>query len=162
MATMQLKDAARLPDNAYTAGPYGTLSTLHYKFETNSSGVVVGANDATALQATEDVILGVIPKGTKMIDVLCVISNTFSDTSTFDLGFEYVDGEDVTAAAEDPDYFVDAGDYHDAVGVIRKTTGTAPITLPKDAYLVLLNNTAAQAEAGVMDIFITCELMGPA
>lgn len=162
MATMKLKDALRLPDNAYTAGPYGTLTSLHYEFETNASGVVVGADDATALQATEDVVLGVIPKGAKIVDVMCVVSNTFSDTSTFDLGFEYVDGVDVTATAEDPDFFVDAGDYHNAVGVIRKTTGTAPIVLPKDAYLVLLNNTAAQAEAGKMDIFIICELMGPA
>lgn len=162
MATMKLKNANKLPDNGYTAGPYGTLNALHYVFETNSSGVVVGADDSTALQATEDVVLGVIPKGTKMIDVMCAVSDTFSDTSTFDLGFEYVDGEDSTDVAEDPDYFVDAGDYHDAVGVLRKTTGTAPAVLPKDAYLVLLNNTAAQAETGYMDIFIICELMGPA
>lgn len=73
-------------------------------------------------------------------------------------GFAYVDGVDVTAVPQDADYFYN--DLDEAVGVTLKTSSTAPITLPKDAYLTLLNNTAAQAAAGQLHIIVVGVLTG--
>ena len=81
-----------------------------------------------------------------------IISDAFTANSTFDLGFAYTDGVDVAAVPQDADYFFAALD--EAVGLTFKTNTTAPVTLPKDAYLILTNNTAAQAAAGAMNILV--------
>ncbi|MEY5097693.1 MAG: hypothetical protein RJA36_412, partial [Pseudomonadota bacterium] len=44
--------------------------------------------------------------------------------------------------------------------VQRKSTTTAPVTLPKDAYLILTNAGAAQAAAGIADILIFAQAVG--
>jgi hypothetical protein len=85
-------------------------------------------------------------------DSIQIVSNAFTATSTFDIGFAYVDGVDSTVVPQNAAYFAD--NLATTLGITRKTAATAPVILPKDAYLVILNNTAAQAEAGVIDVII--------
>jgi len=160
MATIIKKNVKHL--RQFGGAPYGNLSALPFKFKTNASGYFLDSDTpATAVAAADVVRLGVLPAGMRLDDAIAIVSNTFSDTSTFDLGFAYVDGVDDDDVPQDADYFFDAADYHDSVTVLRKTKGTAPVVLPKDAYLILTNNTAAQAEAGVVDFRIVGELQGP-
>lgn len=124
-----------------------------FTFETNSSGYFVNSDaPATAVGAGDTVRIGVLPAGLEIHDTLQIVSNAFTATSTFDIGFAYVDGVDSSAVPQSANYF--ANDLATTVGVTRKTAATAPVILPKDAYLTILNNTAAQAEAGVIDIVI--------
>lgn len=157
MGTVTKTGARNLPNPNYGNAPYGNKVIRDYKFAVNSSGIMTDSDKTTAIAAADVIRLGVLPAGMKLIDALAIVSVTFTDTSTFDLGFAYVDGVDSSAVPQDSDYFFAAGDYHDAAAVLRKTKALAPVTLPKDAYLILTNNTAAQngTNAGVMDIFIT-------
>ena len=162
MATVTKKNAHNLPDPGFGGVAYGNMFSLNFKFEVNASGIMADSDKAAAIAATDKVILGKLPAGMRLIDCKCIVSDTFTDTATFDLGFEYCDGVDVTGAAEDADYFMDAGDYHDAAAILTRNEPVATITLPKDAYLILTNNTAALDAAGIMDIEIIGVMGGPA
>ena len=119
------------------------------------------AHDATAAIADGDVVrLGKIPAGTNVRDHIAVISDAFTASSTYKMGFQYVDGVDVTAVPQDDDYFTAASTALSSVAVQRKTTTTAPLTLPKDAYLIVTNAGAAQAAAGIMDVTIFGRVIG--
>ena len=132
--------------------PWGNLTGLEFTFETNASGVWVDSDKATAVAIADVCKVGRLPAGFRLLDAKIVISDAFTANSTFDLGFAYADGVDVTAVPQDADYFFAALD--EAVGLTFKTNTTAPVTLPKDAYLILTNNTAAQAAAGAMNILV--------
>ena len=56
-------------------------------------------------------------------------------------------------AAQDAAYFASAL-ATSSTGVSRKTGVKAPITLPKDAYLILTIGGAAHASAGIMDVIV--------
>lgn len=142
-----------------TGSPYGDVVALPFNLTTNSSGVVANSDNTTALQAADIVRLGVLPAGTRLLDSITVVSDAFSATTTMDLGFTYVDGVDSTAVPQDADYFA-AAVALSSTAIARKATVTAPVTLPKDAWLVLTNNTAAQAVVGVLDITIIGQLIG--
>ena len=150
MATVTKKNI----DNLRQIGgvPYGNLTGLEFTFETNASGVWVDSDKATAVGIADVCKVGRLPAGFRLLDAKIVISDAFTANSTFDLGFAYVDGVDVTAVPQDADYFFN--DLDEAVGLTSKTSTTAPVTLPKDAYLILTNNTAAQAAAGAMNILV--------
>lgn len=142
-----------------TGSPYGDVVALPFNLTTNSSGVVANSDNTSALQAADIVRLGILPAGLRLLDSQSVVSDAFSATTTMDLGFTYVDGVDSTAVPQDADYFASAVALSSAA-IARKATTTAPVTLPKDAWLVLTNNTAAQAVVGVLDITIIGQLIG--
>lgn len=135
--------------------PFGNARNLPYHFETDSAGVIAGAGGdlATAIQSGDIVRLGILPKGMSMQDALVIRSDAFTASTTASIGFAYVDGVDVAAAAQDAAYFASAL-ATDATGVTRKTGVKAPITLPKDAYLILTIGGAAHASVGIMDVIV--------
>lgn len=140
--------------------PYGNMTALNYALETNSSGVWVDSNQATAIAISDKLILGIIPAGMQILDYIARISDAFTTSSTMKIGFEYVDGVDSTDVPQDDDYFCAATTM--ATAAILRPTNTAvrPVTLPKDAYLTLVNNGAAQAAVGVLDIAVIGVLTG--
>ena len=150
MATVTKKNIDNLRQIGGT--PWGNQTCLEFTFETNASGVWVDSDKATAVAIDDVCKVGRLPAGFRLLDAKIIISDAFTANSTFDLGFAYVDGVDVTAVPQDADYFFN--DLDEAVGLTFKTNTTAPVTLPKDAYLTLLNNTAAQAAAGAMNILV--------
>lgn len=124
-----------------------------FRFETNASGYFVNSDVPAAAVGIADVVrIGILPAGLDIHESIQIVSNAFTATSTFDIGFAYVDGVDSSAVPQNAAYFAD--NLATTVGITRKTAATAPVVLPKDAYLTILNNTAAQAEAGVIDIMI--------
>ena len=82
---------------------------------------------------------------------LAIVSDAFTAATTAKIGFAYVDGVDSTSVPQDDDYFFLAGLATNALVRTRSTnTGVAPITLPKDAYVILTNAGAAHASVGVL------------
>lgn len=159
MATVTKDNAAKLPEPF--AAPYGNLVAFHYKFATNASGVMVDSDQATAVVDGDIVRLGKLPAGFMPIDAKLIISDAFTTNVDFDIGFLYVDGVDVTAIPQDADYFFDGSDAGTAA-VLTKATTTAPVTLPKEAWLTLTCDTEDNAAAGVADIFIIGIMKGAA
>lgn len=161
MATITKKNAHNSPDPGFGGVAYGNVFALSFKFQTSADGYFLDSDTpAAAVGAGDKVILGKIPAGTRLLDVIAVVSDAFTASSTIDLGFEYCDGTDVAAAAEQVDYFIDAGDWT-AVGILRRNEPTAVKTIPKDAYLILTVNTAALDAVGIIDIDIIGVIGGP-
>jgi len=157
MATITKKTAY---DRHLTGAPYGDVLMLPYRMETTSGGVLVGGDSASAIGNGDVVRLGKLPAGTKLLDCVVTISDAFTGSSTYKLGFAYCDGVDSTAVPQDDDYFVAAATALSATAVQRKATVTAPVTLPKDAYLILTNAGAAQAAVGIADFLIFAQAVG--
>jgi len=135
--------------------PFGNLVGLQYNLTTNSSGVLVASDQSTALQVADVVRLGVIPAGTTLVDCVTIISDAFTAATTAGMGFAYVDGVDSTAVPQDAAYFCAATTIAlNATGIARKTAVTAPVTLPKDAYLTLTLAGAAHASVGALDVIV--------
>ena len=132
---------------------YGNVWANQYHFETNSAGVWVDSDKTTALVTTDNLLLGVLPAGLKLLDALIIRSNAFKTSTTGSIGFAYCDGVDVTAVPQDATYFCTTLAL-DATGITRKTDVVVPVTLPKDAYLTLLLADATQDEVGVIDIIV--------
>lgn len=143
----------------FGAVPYGNLVAYPYSFETNASGVPLNSDATAALAATDTIKLGIIPKGTRLIDSIHFLSDAFTATATCKLGFAYVDGVDSADVPQDDDYFVAALDLN-TVAVTRKSNAAKPLTLPKDAYLVLDLDVAALNAAGRLDIEVIGEITG--
>lgn len=162
MATIKKKNAHNSPDPGFGGVAYGNLFSLKYHFETNASGYFLDSDTPAAAVGNGDkVILGVIPAGTRLLDMKAYISDAFTASSTGKIGFEYKDGVDVTAVPQDDDFFCAATTLA-STAIISKTNVTPPVTIPKDAYLILTNAGAAQAAAGIMDIEIIGVIGGPA
>jgi hypothetical protein len=157
MSTVTLK---RIRQQKQIGGvPFGNKTALKFTLETNSSGVIVDSNLATALQVADKVYLGILPAGAELHDALAALSDAFTASVTHDIGFEYVDGVDDTDVPQDADYFFN--DLANSVGRTRaNNTGVRPVKLPKEAYLVATVAGAAHASAGVLDIIVDCVLNG--
>ncbi len=153
MATITPKNVTHLPEAGNCVSPWGNLTALNYNFTVNASGIFANSSQATAVASGDIVRLGILPAGLLMLDMIRIISDAFAATTTDKIGFQYVDGVDVTAVPQDDDYFSGATTSA-AAAITRKTATTAPVTLPKDAYLILTRGGAADSEAGVMDITI--------
>ena len=154
MATVTKTNARNLPEGALAGVPWGDLQAFNFKLQTSSSGYMTDSDQPAAVLAIADKVrLGILPAGMNLIDSLVIISDAFTASTTYTLGFEYVDGVDSTAVPQDVDYF-NAAVASSALAVQRKTGTTAPVTLPKDAYLILTVAAAAHASAGIMDITI--------
>lgn len=143
-----------------TGAPYGDTVALPYRFETNASGIPVGTDATTALIATDVVRVGLLPAGTRLLDHVAVISDAFTASATYSMGFAYVDGVDSTEVPQNAAYFAAAATALSAVAVQRKTTTTAPVTLPKDAWLTMTHAGATHSSVGVMDITIFGQAVG--
>ena len=134
--------------------PYGNVTGLHFTFETNASGVYADSTSTAAVAIDDVVRIGVIPAGFQIWEYWANISDAFTASSTFKIGFAYVDGVDSTAVPEDADYFC-AATTADSQAVLKKTNvAVRPLTLPKDAYLIITNAGADQASAGQLDILL--------
>jgi hypothetical protein len=138
---------------------YGNKASLPFKLETDANGAAKDANSTTAIGNGDKVILGTLPAGMALQDMLATVSTAFTALVTADIGFEYVDGVDDTTVPQDADYFGNDVAINTA-GVYRKATATAPVVLPKDAYLTLTTAGAANAKAARIDIQIDGELLG--
>lgn len=159
MATVTLKNVAHIPQEGNCVSPWGNMDALEYNYTTNSSGIIVASDKATAVADGDVVRLGVIPAGFRMLDMIRIISDAFASSTTDKIGFAYVDGEDSTAVPQDDDYFSEAT-ASSSTAITRKTAVTAPVTLPKDAYLILTREGANDSAAGVMDIILLGKKMG--
>lgn len=146
-----------------TGTPYGNAATLLYSLTANSDGAVVNSNSASAIASGDVVRMGILPAGMRLDDAKVLVSTNLSATVTGSLGFAYVDGVDVAgAAAQDNDYFGSGI----AVGVVGRyaasNTGVRPVTLPKDAYLILTTAAAANAKAAQVDVLVNVTNVGVA
>jgi hypothetical protein len=139
---------------------YGNKSYLRSRFATNASGIMVDSDLATAVVDTTVVKLLKLPAGMELIDFQMKISDAFTAATTAKFGFEYCDGVDVTAVPEDDDYFM-AATTTAALGLSRMVLGSAPVVLPKDAYLIMTVGGADHASVGVMDVVVEGILRGP-
>jgi len=140
--------------------PYGNSTVLRYHFETNSSGVFVDSDQTTAVNSGDKVRLGLIPAGFILDDALAIISDAFTASVTFTIGWEYADGVDVTATPQDNDYFFAALSAASAGRTAATNTAVAPVKLPKDAYLILTVGGANNASVGIADIIVRGEYRG--
>lgn len=142
------------------ASPFGNKTTLPFNLETTAAGAAVGADSTAAIASGDTVVLGTLPEGMNLQDMLATVSVAFTALVTANIGFAYVDGEDSTTVPQDASYFGAAVALNTA-GVYRKATAKAPVTLPKPAYLTLTTAGAANAKAARLDVFIEGELTGP-
>ncbi len=139
--------------------PYGNVTALAYNLTTNAVGAFVDSDVATGIALGDVVRLGVLPAGLKLQDSQVIVSDAFTALVTGSLGFAYVDGVDSTAVPQDAAYF-GTGLVLNATGRLRNATVKAPVTLPKDAYLILTTAGAANAAAGVADVIVEGVLTG--
>ena len=139
---------------------YGNLTGLRYTLATDSTGAVSNSDSATAVASGDTVKIGIIPAGFTLIDLLATITTAWSASVTAKIGFAYVDGEDSTDVPQDDDFFVAAGQSLASAAIVRKTATTAPVTLPKDAWLILTTGGAANAKASLVNFVVIGEQGG--
>ncbi|MDH1337420.1 hypothetical protein N5D77_25375 [Comamonas thiooxydans] len=139
--------------NLLGSTPWGNLNALHFILKTGANGGALEADSNAPLAVGDKVRLGIIPAGSTLVDALAVVSTGLTATVKGDLGFEYVDGVDAAKAPQDAAYFGAALDLA-AAARLRNTSTKAPVTLPKDAYLVLTTSGAANAKAARVDVVL--------
>ncbi|WP_177341041.1 hypothetical protein [Comamonas thiooxydans] len=139
--------------NLLGATPWGNLNALHFILKTGANGGALDADSNAPLAVGDKVRLGIIPAGSTLVDALAVVSTGLTATVKGDLGFEYVDAVDDAKMPQDATYFGAALDLA-AAARLRNTSTKAPVTLPKDAYLVLTTSGAANAKAARVDVVL--------
>lgn len=153
MATATKKYAKTLQQ--FGGVPYGNMTVHQFSFETNSSGIWVDSDQTTAINIADITRLGVLPAGMRLDDALAIVSDAFASSTTAKIGFAYVDGVDSSAVPQDDDYFFSAGLAINAAGRTRMTnTGVRPVTLPKDAYVIVTHAGANHSAAGQLDLLV--------
>lgn len=141
------------------SGPDGNASKLLFKMAT-VAGVVSDSDATAALGSGDTVKLGLIPAGTTLLGAMGIVSDAFTSLSTLAIGFAYCDGVDVTATPQDADYFF-AALALDAQGrTAANNVAVAPVTLPKDAYLVATHSAHTQDTTGRIDVVVDAILNG--
>lgn len=135
------------------ATPWGNLNALLFTLKTNATGGALEADSNAPLAVGDKVRLGVLPAGSTLVESLAVVSTGLTATVTGNLGFEYVDGVDDAKTPQDAAYFGTDLDLGTAAR-LRNATTKAPVTLPKDAFLVLTTAGAANAKAGRVDVVV--------
>ena len=139
--------------------PYGNTTTLGYALKTNTTGVVVGGDSATAPKAADVIDLGGLPEGWCLTDAQVFVTAGMTATVTGKLGFAYADGEDDTLVPQDDGYFLAAGADLATAGRLR-ADGSKIVVLPKDARLILTLDGAANAKASDITITVSGEMTG--
>lgn len=141
--------------------PYGNATTLPFNLTTNATGAATPSDVATGIAVGDVVRIGILPAGAKLIDALVIVSDAFTAAVTAKIGFAYVDGVDSAAVPQDDDYFFLAGLAINSQLRTRSTNlAVAPVTLPKDAYLIVTTAGAANAAVGVLDVIVDTVLTG--
>lgn len=142
--------------------PYGN-DTMHlFTLKTLASGAVDGGDSSAAVAIGDKVRIGVLRRGFLLIDALVLISLGWTASATGKLGFEYADGVDDANVPQDDDYFLVAGAALATAARTRaNNTAVIPVTLPKDAYLILTTAGAANAKASRLDVIVYGEDRGP-
>lgn len=157
MATVTKK---RLGKETQFTSPYGNKFAQAFRFSTNASGVATDTDLATAVQVNDVVRIGILPAGLELHDALTVVSDAFAASTTADIGFLYVDGVDSSAVPQNAAYFNAALATSSTVRS-RATAASAPVRLPKDAYLVVTRKGAADSALGILDVIVEGILQGP-
>ena len=160
MATINRKGAQPA---GFGGAAYGQMSTRQYSLTVGALGKLNSADwastaAASAIASGDTVNLGIIPKGTKLIDATLIVSDAVTALTSAMVGFAYVDGVDDTSFPQDADYFF-GNTALGATGVTRKTSLTRPGVLQKDAYLTMLPNVTI-VDAGQVDVLIYGEEVG--
>lgn len=159
MATITKKKV--LNQATFGGVPYGNKAVLAFNLTTNAVGAFTDSDTATGIASGDKVRLGVLPAGFRVYDSQVIVSDAFSASVTANLGFEYVDGVDVASAPQSATQF-GAALALSAAGRLRNATTNAPVTLAKDAYLILTTAGAANAVVGVADVMVEGVLTGAA
>lgn len=141
------------------SGPDGNASKLLFKM-TTASGIVADSDATAALGSGDTVKLGILPAGTTLLGGMGMVSDAFTASSTAAIGFAYCDGVDVTATPQDTDYFFAALALDSTSRTAANNVAVAPVTLPKDAYLVLTHSAHTQDTTGRLDVVVDCILTG--
>lgn len=159
MAIVTKKRIASQP--SFGGVPYGNQTVLEFPLVTNASGVLTDSDQATALAIADKLRLGILPAGFRLMDSLSIVSDAFTALATGTMGFEYVDGVDSADVPQDVDYF-SASVAFNAIGrYLSNNLAVRPVTLPKDAYLIVTWAGAANAVVGVADILVRGVHAGP-
>lgn len=137
------------------SGPTGNTWRKVFSYVTNASGVATDTDLATAVQVNDVVRIGVLPAGLELHEGLAIVSDAFAATTTAKIGFAYVDGVDSTAVPQDDDYFFATLATSAAGRTYSANTAVRPVTLPKDAYLILTRTGAADSAVGILDVVVT-------
>lgn len=159
MATITKK---RLQDANNFAAECGNAVVQRYNLTSNTSGAAVNSDSTSAIGNGDKVRIGILPAGMCLDDALFIVSDAFTALVTADIGFEYVDGVDSTAVPQDADYFGTAITLHTAGRYPADNAAVRPVTLPKDAYLIVTTAGAANAAVGVLDVVVWGEMIGVA
>lgn len=157
MATITKKKIAS--QKQFGGVPYGNKTVLDYNLTTGATGAFTDSDTTAAIGLGDVVRLGIIPAGFKVYDSQVIVSDAFTALVTANLGFAYVDGVDSTAVPQSATHF-GSGLVLNAVGRLRNATTNAPVTFPKDVYLIATTAGAANAVVGVLDVFLEGVLTG--
>ncbi|MNV91950.1 hypothetical protein D3C71_1864960 [compost metagenome] len=117
------------------------------------------SNSEAPLGIGDKVYLQMLPEGFRLEDSQTIVSVALTAAVTGSLGFEYADGVDSAEVPQDAAYF-GAGLVLNATGRLRTASVKAPVTLAKEAYLVLTIAGAANAKAGRVDVIVHGERLG--
>lgn len=157
MATITKKKI--LNQSTFGGTAYGNLTALAFNLTTNATGAFTDSDTATGIAIADVVRLGVLPAGMKLLDSQLIVSDAFTASVTTSIGFAYVDGVDSAAVPQSATYF-GTGLSLASVARLRNAATNAPVTLPKDAYLILTTAGAANAVVGVADVIVEGVLTG--
>ncbi|SEF28503.1 hypothetical protein ABL840_26740 [Variovorax sp. NFACC27] len=138
---------------------YGNVTTLRAVLETDATGAAVRANATTPLGVGDKVYLQSLPAGFRLEDLQLIVSTAMTAAVTGSLGFEYADGVDSADVPQDLAYF-GTGLVLNAAARLRTTSSKAPVTLAKEAFLVLTLAGAANAKASRVDFIVHGERLG--
>lgn len=152
MTTVTKKGATR--PKQHGGAPYGNKTSFEFTFQTNASGIMTDSDQATAIVQTNVVRLGVLPAGFRIQDGKGIVSDAFTALTTAKVGFAYVDGVDDADVPQDDDYFAAALTTHTVGRYAASNNAVVPVTLPKDAYLILTVAGADHAAAGRLDYIV--------
>jgi hypothetical protein len=160
MATITKKQI--LNDPQYGGKPEGNDAVRPFTLKTLANGSVEGSDVATATQIADVVRIGVLRRGFRIDDALLIISTGWTASVTGKIGFAYADGVDDATVPQDDDYFIAAGAALSTAARTRaNNTAVFPVTLPKDAYIILTLAGAANAKASRIDLLVYGEDRGP-
>lgn len=143
--------------------PYGNVTTLRAKLQTNAAGAVIGGNASlsTALAIGDVIVLGKLTEGMVLEDAQAIVSDAMAASVTGKLGFLYADGVDDATVPQDDAYFITAGANLAATGRLRANSAKKLVKLPKEAFLVLTLAGAANNQVSEIDFVVHGERIGP-
>ena len=142
------------------AVPFGNVTTYRAKLACSATGGALNADSTAALAIADVVQLEKLPMGMTLEDAVVVVSTTFTAAVTCSLGFAYCDGVDSAAVPQDAAYF-GAGLSLATAARLRAIGAKELVKLPKEAFLIMTMAGANNAKAGVVDVFVYGERLGP-